>query len=371
MDISDPEADPSHEWWEVTTREAADVFEGIDNRPYMKLWFVDDKFDDVATFQREYGPRAFTRMVSALGRKEDCRYMKVVDFSNLKLDGMSRAVLERLFGTILPRHPTLEEMFLPSSVPEEYLMLFTSSIPCSEEDTPLRTLTFSGRGLFDDEQALHAASMIRRNVPLTALSFQDVLTPAGCSMICHAVACNTKLERLRVLVCDTKSEMFHKLAASKSLRCLHVQIEGEFHHSCLINLARELRSNCTIKNLHLRVDEDNRLVVNCTTVQAVRLAFEETLESHNYTIEEILPFMETNHGEKIRQLIRRNAVIRKKVCRLRQSDYNVPPFGMASLLQSIGAFPDPIYRILRNADVAQKMPHKRRMSRQFDSASNS
>lgn len=369
MDNPDAVADPSREWWEVTTREAADVFEGIDIRPYSKLWFVKKKVADGATHQREYGRRAFTRLVSAMERKDNCRYMRVIDLGSLQMDGMPREGLERLFGTVLPEHPTLEEIYLPSSVPLEYLMLFTSSVPADPHKTQLQTLHFEGVGTFNDEHACCVAAMIRRNVPLTAMRFRNYLTTTSCSIICQAVACNTKLEDLTIFVFGTNAGTFHKLAASSSLREVFVRIEGECDHSCFSTFARELRTNSTLQQIHLRVGGDDRTGGNGAEAEEIRQSFEETLEFFNFTLEQILPLTETTRGGTLERLIRRNKAIRKKVVELRQCGFKVPQVGLPSLLQSLGSFPDLVYHILRNGNIAPKLTRKRGFPCQLNSLS--
>lgn len=355
MDNNDAETDSSQNWWEGTMNGAAEVCEGIDTRPYRNLMFVPTVYIDSARNQYENGSHALARFVSALGRKKNCRDIRKIHFSCLEWTGMPSDQMELLFGRVLPEHPTLEEVFLSSAVPAEYLRMFTNAIPTQEEATPLRVLHFDGMDTFSNEKVHHVAAMIRRNVPLTGLYFRDLLTPDTCPIIAHAVACNTNLVRLRIMLTSTRADTLHELATSPTLRFLNVCIDGAFDHACLTNLARALRTNCTLEVLQLRVGGDNAQILRGRHAEVLLTAFEETLEFYNYTLEQVLPWMEDVRGGRLGQLIRRNSVIRKRVFKLRLNDYDVPSNCLPFLRQSFISFPILVFRILRNTYAAQPL----------------
>jgi hypothetical protein len=116
----------------------------------------------------------FRRFVAALGR---ARSVRGIEFHSGDWETLPISDADRLFGRVLPGHPTLRYVgFDMDTLPARQVRLLTSSIPATN-DAILWKLDLS-LWTVDHEIAQAIADMIHRNVALSKL----VIAPLGESM---------------------------------------------------------------------------------------------------------------------------------------------------------------------------------------------
>lgn len=323
----------------LSISEAAEFLEENERSQYVQLRFAVKPLNE-EEYQIEYGPRAFLRFVSALGKTENYRFIQTINFCDILWERLPRDGMEQLMCAVLPNHPTLKRIVFSPAIPEDYLQSFTTSISVAADRTQLQALCISAQGRLNNAKARIIATLIRRNGPITSIELGGTVSAEGCSIICQAVAINTHLQNFCVIVRNARCDSLHVAITSSSLQTMSVQSEGSFVPACFFNLAKELRSNFTIQRFDFLVPHDNSLVFWHPLV--------ETLESFNYTLTAILTFPGAQE-RTIHRLLLRNAMIREKAKRLKQQEYAVPPATLPSLLAFVRPFPDLVYRILRRA----------------------
>jgi hypothetical protein len=309
------------------------------------------------TLEYHYGRRSFTRFITALGKQEPYLSLRTIDLSNVvwagvQNGGFNKIDLEHLFTNVLPHHPTLEGIRLRPSIPAEYLQMLTSSIQTEAGETCLREIYITVEGHFNDEKAQAIASMLRRNVPLTRISLGGTLSANGCAMVCRAVAENTNLQSLDVLVTGARADTLAGVLASSSLRTLRVRKRGPFSPNCLQNLAQDLRTNTTLQVLQFF-----RFVFDFEEAQVFWRPLLTTLESYNYTLTAVetgaqitpSPMLGLLANQMIiAHLLQRNGFMRRAVHKLQTRNYHMPTAVLPFLLERVGPVPSLLYHILRH-----------------------
>jgi hypothetical protein len=113
--------------------------------------------------------------------------------------------LERLFLDVLPNHPTVDRIRLGvSHVPARYASLLVSSVPATRA-TPLLELTLEFVG---GPSECVICDMLRRDVPLRALTLVSSLESSACRQILESLAANTHLEGLAICFRKARADMF-------------------------------------------------------------------------------------------------------------------------------------------------------------------
>jgi hypothetical protein len=163
--------------------------------------------------------------------------------------------LDRLFRDVLPNHPTIDRIQLGRCpLPARFVRRLTSSVPSTGRATPLLELTLSlGNDPANVAEGVRAiCDMLRRNVPLRALSLLSNLTSAHCQSILRSLSENTHLEGLAIRPRWVNDDTLCLASESApALRALHVS--GHFPPGGAESLARQLRTNTTLVELRLWV----------------------------------------------------------------------------------------------------------------------
>lgn len=316
-----------------------------------------------AVLEYYFGMRSFGRFVSALEKQVPNVCLQTIDLSNVVWAGVHNSAfnefdLEHLFTHVLPHHPTLKGIWLRPSIPTKYLLMLTSSIRACGDDTLLREICFTVEGHFNDEKARAIASMLRRDVPLTHLVLGGTLSATGCAMVCRAVAVNTNLQALDLLVTKTRADTLCGVLASSSLRTLQIRKRGLFAPECLHTFATELRSNTTLQALQFF-----RFVFNVEEARLFWRPLLHTLEYFNYSLVVVetgtqmtsspLRNLLGNHMI-IAQLLHRNGFIRRAIHALKTLNYQMPASILPLLFKLLSPIPGLLYHALRRVRLSKQ-----------------
>lgn len=302
-------------------------------------------------FEHHFGLSAFNRFVTALGRREEYCYLQSLDLSgviwtSMPGPGLERSTCERLFSQVLPQHPTLEAIRFLSNIPVEYLRMFTSAIPVTADRTRLRDLLISPEDHsipLNEESTQALATMIRRNVPISRIMLQCILSPNGYALICQAVAASIKLRDLLITVRSANSDTLQGLAASQSLRTLSVRHSDVMSPLVLEQIARDLRSNTTLQALRLVLHESQRELPALFWQPLL-----ETLEFHNWALRDVRTAIQDN--PTFAPLLQRNSLIRPVINDLQARNFRVARAELPFYLERIQPFTSLVFRILRRVD---------------------
>jgi hypothetical protein len=318
--------------------------------------------DDQSDEERRNESLDFRRFVDALGRGDVA--IREIEFVLTDWDGLPDDDMERLFGQVLPSHPTLRSIAIRrSNVLTRFMRLLTSSVLTATNTTsPLTKLELSGRLTHDDVRAI--ADMVDRHVALSELSVfavtQDGLSAADGKVLCQAVARNAHLQALRIRVDEVSADSLD-LAVSSSSSLRELEIWSIFSERSVSNLATQLRTNTKLTRLVLR-HETLRDPSGDLRPNLFR-PIENALESLNYSLVDVsvqqwgivipdnLP-IHVWRAAKVDRLVRRNRRIQRALEELEPKCYHVSPTALwPSVLEVVSPVPTLVYRILRKGDV--------------------
>jgi hypothetical protein len=325
--------------------EAAELLEESGGAPIDRLG-VFSPTDD------ETDARVVRRFVAALGR-EGGRALRRVEFRDVDWTGMPEEDVTRLFGKVLPFHPTLEAV--AGDLPAPCVTLLASSIR-TENRSPLTKLDLRG-GTFDRSCAQAIADMIRRDAPITTLhiypSPRRGLEAVYCKLICQAVRHNTNLRVLNLGVKETFADTVDQVASSSTLRELVVSAE-DLSDECVASIATQLRTNTTMQ-----------LIFLCKAAKALPghrsrpfRPIMETLETYNFTLQNATWNWEDPQQDALRgndhnflvNVMGRNKRIHRALEQLQ--GYHVAPVILwPRVLGMVSPLPTLLYRFLRKGDV--------------------
>jgi hypothetical protein len=224
----------------------------------------------------------FRRFVAALGR---ARAVRGIEFHSGDWETLPVHDADRLFGRVLPGHPTLRYVgFDMDNLPARQVRLLTSSIPAATNDARLLKLNLS-LWTVDHESAQAIADMIHRHVALSKL----VIAPLGegmdaddCQLICRAVSSNNALRSLSVRVKEMCADTLDRVLASTSLRELRVVVLNEIPDEAVATIAGQLRTNTALSSLSV-VDATDVIWDDREEADLFRPVL-DALETHNYSI---------------------------------------------------------------------------------------
>jgi hypothetical protein len=157
--------------------------------------------------------------------------------------------VERLLRDVLPNHPTIERIQLAQCpLPARYVGRFASSSPAGRA-TPRLELTLHPRD-GDHSYVQDICDMLRRDVPLRAMSLIGGLPSKDCRLIFHSLAANTYLGGLAIDTEVVDEDMLCLVSESApALRALHVQ--GRFTPTGVESAARQRRTNTALVELNV------------------------------------------------------------------------------------------------------------------------
>jgi hypothetical protein len=326
--------------------EAAELLEESGGVPPIDRLGVFTPTDD------ETDARVVRRFVAALGR-EGGRAVRRIEFRDVDWTGMPEEDVTRLFGKVLPFHPTLEAV--AGDLPTPCVTLLASSIR-TENRSPLTKLDLRG-GTFDRSCAQAIADMIRRNAPITTLhiypSPRRGLEAVYCKLICQAVRHNTNLRVLNLGVKETFADTVDQVASSSTLRELVVSAE-DLSDECVASIATQLRTNTAMQ-----------LIFLCKATKALPghqshpfRPIMETLETYNFTLQNATWHWEDPQQDALRgtdhnflvSVMGRNTRIHRALEQL--PGYHVAPTILwPRVLGMVSPLPTLLYRFLRKGDV--------------------
>jgi hypothetical protein len=264
--------------------------------------------------------------------------------------------MERLFGEVLPAHPSLQRIFFyRGSIPARFVRLLATSVR-KDRLPPLARLDFGGAlrvtSTSDRAGAQAIADMIGRGVPITNIrvSLHDAMDADACEFICRAVPRNTHLRDLWIRVKEIFPDTLGSVVASSSLRNLLVFVDKGFPDEILAEIAQQLRTNTTLQGLYLCTSSNS---LPAYRSESSRL-FRGALEFYNYTL---LTFHldRGRHVVKdagVRQLLERNGTIQRALEQLEPVSYRVAPTSLwPRAFEVVSTLPTLLYRFLRRGDV--------------------
>jgi hypothetical protein len=310
----------------------------------------------------------FRRFVESLGRADVA--IQNISFVLTDWDGLPEVGMERLFGQVLPTHPTLRSIdIFRRIIPTRYVRLLTSSVLPVGHTAPLTKLGFTGGPIVHgDVQAI--ADMVDRHVALSELkvfAFNDGLNaagglaPADGDLLCQAVSRNSSLRVLHIKVKDISADVLGRVACSSSSPLRELLVWSAFSELSVSNLAAQLRTNTTMTRLDLRHVEKR------DPSRKIRpdllLPIEDALESFNYSLLDVSvqqliidrpgdPFFIVSREDEVGRLVRRNRRIQRALEQLEPKSYHVSPISLwPSVLEVVSPLPTLVYRFLRKGDV--------------------
>jgi hypothetical protein len=266
---------------------------------------------------------------------------------------------ERLFGGVLPTHPTLATVELTCDVPARHLSLFAAALASARaagvRGAPLALLHVGGTG-FDRERAQAIATILRSNGPLVSLcvSPKAGVEADNCKLLFRSLSSNTTLRRFDIRVKKVLADTLDYDASSASLQELCVSSENPFPHGAVASLAAQLRTNTALTVLSMNeATAPGPMGGRSEVLRPIA----SVLETYNFTLQHVhlsSPLAESAVAGSIRELLRRNRRIRYMVGALRSlGDYHrlLPPPQWLAALGTASRFPTLLYRFFRRGDA--------------------
>jgi hypothetical protein len=222
--------------------------------------------DDARRILAQHSPDRFHAFVSVLGRRPDVVAVRSIKFVGVPFEASAalRAPdLERLLGSVLPAHPTLERIhFLYCTMPDEHWGLFVRSLGTTGSPTvtgrrsatpPLKHLTVEGC-LLDLALVQPLAEMVRRNGQLAGLTLSNPLyrmDPDVSQLLYGGLQHNTHLRSLSIDVNDDVPPRAMECAAGPASPLESLFVEGRLSNESAACLAAALRTNTRLASLVL------------------------------------------------------------------------------------------------------------------------
>jgi hypothetical protein len=358
-------------------QEAVQLLEGSRQNPLWSLVLVErdaangDGDDDDDDGARLFFFRRFVALLEQQHEEEEeeegngarvgCLHFGRVSWATLPDDAS-----ERLFGVVLPGHPTLREIDL-DGVPLALVKVLVASLPAR---SPLEGLHWYPHSL--DHDSVHAlAATIRRNNTLSKLNVHPVvgLRADDAKIICHAVSSNANLRQLGLQVKEVFEDTLDQVVAPSSssspssLRELSVQVIIAVPGAFVGRLARQLRTNTALTRLELC--HGSYSTGPPTTVRGQERLFRPllaALETYNCTLVHVdvcsAPWEDGAHAlaeameARIAPCTRRNRRIQRALAQLEPRSYHVHPATLGLVLGAVSALPTLVYRIVRRGNVS-------------------
>jgi hypothetical protein len=270
-------------------------------------------------------------------------------------------LLERLFGSVVPRHPTVDEVNFDECLSRS-IERFAAALPAASR--PLRDICFSNLSL-EPSCVQAVAAMFRSSVQVRALSLSDIeLDADGWKIVCDAIGVNP---HLRVVSIDQRDlvprpDTFLGLVRRGS-PLDRLVINVAWKPEAFDSFVRGLRTNEVLRFLKffpLRAQRQDRF-------KPMLLApLEDLLWSHNCALYEV--GVEPNYRRpscchRVLSLLKRNYRVRKAGEKLakREHPYRIDQKLWAHAIGRVSSHPSLVQRILRRGNVGQFAGHMRRL----------
>jgi hypothetical protein len=286
--------------------------------------------------------------------------------------------VDRLFRDVLPNHPTIERIDLSScKAPARCVRHLARSVP-SKHATPLWELALDledvgdGNGEGDSRGTSLSSScvqdicdMLRRDVPLRALSLVSDLEPTDCRRILQSLATNTHLEDLAIRPRTISADALCLDAAASIPALRSLRICGDLTPEGVSSLARQLRTNTSLEELHVCTTSGYRELVQ--EMQRVLKTYNFTLRTFQLTRPcppRSFPFPGSDPATLVRRSTIPAALIRnERIGRCLHNlgrCYRVTPTALGPLLlEMVSDVPTVLCRFLRLGDINALVEHLR------------
>jgi hypothetical protein len=345
--------DEAQEFFHVTSfREAARVLEDNAGRPICHLCVRKSMIQEWEQDEGN-GPHSFRQFVTMLAQS-DLRGVHLPSWNVLRV---AESDVARLFGDVLPGHPTLESIKLDCGLPAAHMRLFTAAMGTMSRrrgGVPLERLSFVGEG-FTRELAHQIADMLHRNVPIGMLEvcpFPGGADPGSGKLLFEAVPHAMSLRYLRIILMECSADALDGAAASPALKSLWVDSETPFPDEAVRSLSKQLRTNTTLTDLFLGLAR-YRLPREGDPELFRPLA--HVLDTYNFTLERVSvgpAYAGSAAVRTIDDLLRRNGRIRTALDHWQPRDYHVSPASLWPVaLAMVRRLPTLLYRFVRKGDL--------------------
>jgi hypothetical protein len=262
--------------------------------------------------------------------------------------------LDRLFGSVLPHHPTLVEIVIRNALlPPSRIDAFFGAMATRTEPSPLQKLEFSGTVLDNNTAPAAIARMLRNKacVPhLRDLRFTGTrLDGDALKQICDCFPDRSSLRCFHftasVEAVVTSDTLVGALGPASSLETLKVC--ARWTHEGLVSAVQALRTNETLQDIELlRVLEGRN--------ELVRDEFCKLLSRYNFTLRRTSLFFgqEVEHEAAIRAMVEQNRPIQRVHEHLKLMGYQFELYKLwPAVMGSMSRFPTLLYRFLRRGNV--------------------
>jgi hypothetical protein len=304
---------------------------------------------------RRLSRRLFARFVSALQRHDGIRS---ITLANTSFDEVCREGifdpddLDRLFGSVLPNHPTLRSIRLDEcDVPSRYVQMLAGGLPGLAGRRPESQqweLNFRETPL--DLSAIQAIAGALRRSAISKLTLHDTgMTSPKCRILTGAAAECDGLTSLAVVewsprVWVVDEEAFAPGSISKLFleQCLWLGGSG-WTDGGVAELFRQLRTN----------ERQERIALVSLAADQLRFA-EELLTRYNCTIREFgVPPVSDEWSERLGLALGGGLLARHAVGNLAPAHYQVEMRSLwPSVMADVRTYPTLLYRFLRRGNVA-------------------
>jgi hypothetical protein len=301
------------------------------------------RFPDRALFPRgaemltlRDGAAVVDRFNAALGMHRGVREVSASsDVSIVDLGQHGQEGLERLFSTIVPHHPTLEEISLGRAVPGRLAKLLIRALETRGKTTTttspaavptLRCLELDGHlpSLAED-----LATMLRNNAPVGSLRIRqnDRILASEFKLICDALTTNKNLRSL---------EMYSTGYEAR-------RNATQFSLDDFLGAMEALRTNSTLEEMNLIVPYGTSMEMRDLTHWVPHV--ENLLLRYNYTLHRLRGF---DRHPRIEERLRENVRVREAVAGLQRTRYRLGPrAAWPDALGRVSSKPDLVYKFLR------------------------
>jgi hypothetical protein len=284
--------------------------------------------------------------------------------------------VDRLFRDVLPDHPTIDRIDVSAcKVPARCVRHLARSVP-SKRATPLWELALDLEDLGDDEGDSRGTvsssscvqdmcDVLRRDVPLRALSLVSVLEPSECRRILQSLTTNTHLEDLAIRPRTISADALCLDAAASISALRSLRIRGDLTSEGASSLARQLRTNTSLVELHVCTTSGYRELVQ--EMQRVLKTYNFTLRTFQLTRPcppRSFPFPGSDPATLVRRSTIPAALIRNE--RIGRCLHNLggccsaTPTALGPLmLDVVSDVPTVLYRFLRWGDINALVEHLR------------
>jgi hypothetical protein len=313
-------------------------------------------------------PDWFGRFVALLGRPDvSIRSIHFVGFAfdggGATAGGVRALDLERLLGSVLPVHPTLERIrFVRCAMSDAPWGLFVRSLRTTTARTgcvpPHKHLIVEGR-LLDLALVQPLAEMVCRNVRLSglALNSRAGMDPEVCRLLCGGLSRNTHLHDLSIDVTDVfPGAVDGATGPASPVRSL--SIGGRFVPSSVVHLANQLKTNSRLTSLTLssrREDAHGSSSPHLAARRRRRGADERYTFRIRHVSEQAMFWPDLDGGSidgaaRIVTYVRRNHWIQNALAHM--VNYRVPSSHLwPILLGRVSEVPTLLYRFLRRGNL--------------------